>query len=218
MPAHRRLLRGAALTLAAIRPGRDADAAAVLALIGRCWADYPGCVLDLEGAERGLLAPASHYRALGGALFVAEAAEGGAGARKMSAAPAGPAAPAGIGALADAAAVRAALGGRALAGMALAGMAAVRPAAGEEDRDGGPAWEVCRVYVHPDLHGSGLAHALLDRAEAHGRAHGARRLYLWSDTRFGRAHRFYVKRGYRPGGRRALADLSGEECRFDRPA
>jgi N-acetylglutamate synthase-like GNAT family acetyltransferase len=57
-----------------------------------------------------------------------------------------------------------------------------------------PAWEICRVYVHPPQYGAGLAHRLLDTAEAHAIAAGAARLVLWSDTGFDRAHRFYEKR------------------------
>jgi GNAT superfamily N-acetyltransferase len=86
-------------------------------------------------------------------------------------------------------------------GDGVSGMIATRPAA-----DG---WEVCRVYVRPSAHGSGLAHALLDTAEAHAMSHGAKRLFLWSDTRFDRAHRFYEKRSYvRDGGVRVLHDVS----------
>lgn len=84
----------------------------------------------------------------------------------------------------------------------LAGMIATRPA-GETE------WEICRVYVAPSLHGAGLAHALLDRAESHAIQAGAQRLFLWSDTRFDRAHRFYEKRSYvRQGPVRVLHDIS----------
>jgi GNAT superfamily N-acetyltransferase len=84
----------------------------------------------------------------------------------------------------------------------ISGMIATRPLA-----DG--AWEICRVYVHPSLHGGGLGHRLLDVAEAHAVAMGAQRLALWSDTRFDRAHRFYEKRSYvRSGPVRVLADIS----------
>ncbi len=73
----------------------------------------------------------------------------------------------------------------------------------------GGTWEICKVYVSPDLHGSGLGHALLERAEAHAIAKGATRLALWSDTRFDRAHRFYEKRSYvRSGPIRVLHDIS----------
>ena len=81
------------------------------------------------------------------------------------------------------------------------GMVAVRPE--------GSTWEVCQVYVDPSLHGSGLGHVLLGRAERHAIQAGAQRLCLWSDTRFERAHRFYEKRSYvRRGGVRALNDIS----------
>jgi GNAT superfamily N-acetyltransferase len=71
------------------------------------------------------------------------------------------------------------------------------------------AWEICRMYVLAPWRGTGLAHRLLDQAEAHARAAGATRLKLWSDTRFDRAHRFYERRGYvRAGPIRVLQDLS----------
>jgi GNAT superfamily N-acetyltransferase len=82
------------------------------------------------------------------------------------------------------------------------GMIAVRPL---DER----TWEICRVYVDPALHGTGLGHALLDLAERHAIAAGADRLVLWSDTRFDRAHRFYEKRSYiRHGAVRVLNDIS----------
>ncbi len=84
----------------------------------------------------------------------------------------------------------------------VAGMIAVRPT----DKSTG---EICRVYVDPSLHGSGLGHALLDQAERHVITAGADRLVLWSDTRFDRAHRFYEKRSYvRHGPVRVLNDIS----------
>jgi ribosomal protein S18 acetylase RimI-like enzyme len=94
----------------------------------------------------------------------------------------------------------------------LAGMIATRPL-----QDGN--WEICRVYVLPTLHGSGLGHRLLDLAEAHAMSAGATRLVLWSDTRFDRAHRFYEKRSYvRSGPVRVLADISNSlEYGFAKP-
>ncbi len=143
-----------------IRAGRDGDSRDIIALIRRCWANYPGCILDVEREEPALLAPASHFTGRGGALWVAEAAGD------------------------------------------LVGMAATAPI-------DGPAWEVCKVYVHPDRHGAGLAHALLDMAEQHAMVAGATCLRLWTDTRFDRAHRFYEKRSWvRDGPIRALDDVS----------
>jgi len=44
-----------------LRPATDADSAGVIDLIARVYAEYPGCVLDVEREERGLLAPASSF-------------------------------------------------------------------------------------------------------------------------------------------------------------
>lgn len=84
----------------------------------------------------------------------------------------------------------------------ITGMIAVRPL----DKTN---WEICRVYVEPSLHGSGLGHALLKQAERHAITAGAERLALWSDTRFDRAHRFYEKHSYvRRGPVRVLDDAA----------
>lgn len=55
-----------------VRPGRDEDAEGFIALIGACWAEYPGCVLDVDGEVPELRALASHFAAKGGALWAAE--------------------------------------------------------------------------------------------------------------------------------------------------
>jgi GNAT superfamily N-acetyltransferase len=95
---------------------------------------------------------------------------------------------------------------------AIAGMIAVRSLDGH-------TWEICRVYVDPAHHGSGLGHVLLDQAERHAIAAGADRLVLWSDTRFDRAHRFYEKRSYvRHGAVRVLNDISNSlEYGYSKP-
>lgn len=157
-----------------IRPGRDSDADALIALISACWGMYPGIRMDVDGEMPELHALASYYAKAGGASWVAE--DGG----------------------------------------AVLGMAAVRPhdsgaqpGAGHRAPRQSSGWELCRVYVHPSQHGSGLGHALVDDAEAHAIAAGATRLMLWSDTRFDRAHRFYEKRSYvRAGPIRVLQDIS----------
>lgn len=56
----------------AIRPGRDSDAAGFIALIGACWAEYPGCVMDVDGEVPELRALATYYAQAGGALWAAE--------------------------------------------------------------------------------------------------------------------------------------------------
>jgi GNAT superfamily N-acetyltransferase len=160
--------------VARIRSGEDSDADQLIALIGACWALYPGVRMDVDGEMPELRALASYYARAGGALWVAEDA-----------------------------------------GTVL-GMAATRPseaapslAPHDEPTLQAVAWEICRVYVHPSQHGSGLAHRLVDAAEAHAIAARATRLVLWSDTRFDRAHRFYEKRSYvRAGPIRVLHDIS----------
>jgi GNAT superfamily N-acetyltransferase len=57
---------------AAIREGRDSDAAAFIALIDACWSEYPGCVLDVDREVPELRALASHFGEAGGALWAAE--------------------------------------------------------------------------------------------------------------------------------------------------
>lgn len=156
---------------AVLRAGRDDDAPGIIALIAAAWAEYPGCVMDLDGEVPELRTLASYYAEAGGALWAAE------------------------------------WDGR------VVGIAAARPCGTEA------AWEICRVYVAREARGGGLAHRLLDAAEAHAKDRGAARLVLWSDTRFERAHRFYEKRGYvRQGAIRALDDLSRSlEFRYLKP-
>jgi predicted GNAT family N-acyltransferase len=55
-----------------LREVSDADSAALIALIGGVWAEYPGCVLDVDGEEPWLRAPASAYAAADGRMWVAE--------------------------------------------------------------------------------------------------------------------------------------------------
>jgi GNAT superfamily N-acetyltransferase len=154
-----------------LRAGRDADSEGFIALIGACWAEYPNCVLDVDGEVPELRALATYFGESGGALWVAEQE------------------------------------GRVI------GMAGARPM----NQDS--AWEICKVYVASHARGTGLAHRLLEAAEAHARAAGAARLVLWTDTRFEAAHRFYEKRGFlRQGSIRILDDLSKSlEFRYTKP-
>lgn len=69
MRPHRRVLRGVAL----IRPGRDADEDGFIALIAACWAEYPGCIMDVDAELPEVRMLASHYAEQGGALWTAEA-------------------------------------------------------------------------------------------------------------------------------------------------
>ena len=54
-----------------LRAGRDEDD--FVALIGACWAEYPGCVMDVDGEVPELRALASYFAKHGGALWAAEA-------------------------------------------------------------------------------------------------------------------------------------------------
>jgi putative acetyltransferase len=55
-----------------IRDARDDDSWDLIGLMAACWAEYPGCILDVHGEEPWLLAPASAYAEHGGRLWVAE--------------------------------------------------------------------------------------------------------------------------------------------------
>jgi GNAT superfamily N-acetyltransferase len=55
-----------------IRSGEDSDAPGIIALIGTCWGEYPGIVLDVDGEVPELRLLATHYAGKGGALWVAE--------------------------------------------------------------------------------------------------------------------------------------------------
>ncbi len=55
-----------------IRDARDEDGDALIALIEACWADYPGCFLDVDGDNPELRRFASHYSGKGGRAWIAE--------------------------------------------------------------------------------------------------------------------------------------------------
>lgn len=76
------------------------------------------------------------------------------------------------------------------------------------EADGCPIAELHRLYVRADQRGRGLAARLVAHVEAMAREAGARRIELWSDTRFATAHRLYERLGYARGGARTLADVS----------
>jgi putative acetyltransferase len=58
-----------------LRVARDSDSQAVIAHIARIWAEYPGCVMDLD-EESDLRAVATSYAADGGSIWVVEDATG----------------------------------------------------------------------------------------------------------------------------------------------
>ena len=56
-----------------------------------------------------------------------------------------------------------------------------------------------RMYLDPDLWGSGWGSRLIEWARDRARDMGISRLEFWSDTRFERAHAFYRKCGFVSG-------------------
>jgi putative acetyltransferase len=56
----------------AVRDAEDGDAEQLIALIGGVFAEYPGCILDVEGELPELLSIATAFRAWGGRFWVAE--------------------------------------------------------------------------------------------------------------------------------------------------
>ena len=58
--------------LPVLRDVRDDDAAALIELIGGCWSEYPGCVLDIDAEEPWLRAPAAAYARWSGRMWVVE--------------------------------------------------------------------------------------------------------------------------------------------------
>ncbi|MCU0885532.1 MAG: GNAT family N-acetyltransferase [Beijerinckiaceae bacterium] len=76
----------------------------------------------------------------------------------------------------------------------------------------GNAVELHKFYVTSTLRGTGLARHMLGLVLDVASAQGASSVFLWSDTRFVRAHRFYEKAGFvRQPGQRQLHDISNTE-------
>ncbi len=59
-----------------LRAGRDADSEGFVALVRDAWAEYPGCVFDLDGELAELRALATYFRERDGALWAAEDGSG----------------------------------------------------------------------------------------------------------------------------------------------
>lgn len=55
-----------------LRAARDEDAEGLIALIGGCFAEYEGCVMDLDGIDSALKAIETHFRGLGGKFWLLE--------------------------------------------------------------------------------------------------------------------------------------------------
>lgn len=78
--------------------------------------------------------------------------------------------------------------------------------------DGPGTVELHKFYLAAHLRGSGLAMQLTAKVFDLAREIGARGIFLWTDTRFARAHRFYEKLGcVRQPQTRLLGDISETE-------
>jgi GNAT superfamily N-acetyltransferase len=74
-------------------------------------------------------------------------------------------------------------------GGVVVGSVAIRPKEGT-------TCELKRLYLRPNMRGSGLGQKLYEHAEAFARAAGYERIWLDSSRRFTRAHKLYERNGF----------------------
>lgn len=63
-----------------------------------------------------------------------------------------------------------------------------------------------RLYLPPEMRGTGAGKLLMDWAVEWGRENGFTRVEFWSDTRFERAHKFFERYGFVRGGIRHVEE------------
>lgn len=63
---------GAIIRPVRIREGADSDAEGFIRLIGEAWAEYPNCILDVDGENPELRALVTHFGKVGGAVWTAD--------------------------------------------------------------------------------------------------------------------------------------------------
>jgi len=68
--------------------------------------------------------------------------------------------------------------------------------------------ELKSLYVHKNFRKQGLGKRLVELVINFARRKKAKKLALWSDTRFGKAHRLYERMNFERCGRRELDDLN----------
>jgi N-acetylglutamate synthase-like GNAT family acetyltransferase len=73
---------------------------------------------------------------------------------------------------------------------------------------GDDAAELKSLYVHKDHRGVGWGERLTGLAIHLAKERGARKMELWTDTRFLNAHRLYERLGFAMAGKRKLDDLN----------
>jgi putative acetyltransferase len=143
-----------------IRSAHDRDSSGLIALIADVFAEYPGCLLDVDADMPELRSPAASVRGGDGRWWVAE------------------------------------FDGR------IVGSVSVTPANGHEV-------ELKRLYVAAAARRRGLGAHLVRLVESEASHRVARRIVLWTDTRFEDAHRLYERMGYvRAQETRTLNDIS----------
>jgi GNAT superfamily N-acetyltransferase len=148
-----------------LRAVRDADSAALIRLITDCWSEYPGCVMDVDGEEPWLRAPASAYARKRGRMWVVE-----------------------DGTASDGTGVVACAGYVPCADLKSADL----KSADLKNADLKNA-ELKNMYVAAPARRRGLGTYLVGLVLAAARADGSARVQLWSDTRFLDAHRLYTR-------------------------
>ncbi len=85
------------------------------------------------------------------------------------------------------------------------------------ERLSGETAELHRLYLDATLRGRGLGRALVEAVLSWCRTEGIRRLVLWSDTRFDRAHTLYERAAFTRTGERELSDVNQtREFRYER--
>ncbi len=130
-------------------------------MIGGCFAEYPGCVLDLPGIDAWMLRPAASYDVPGAQLWVGTV-DGD-----------------------------------------VAACVGIKPS-------GPQVAELKSLYVGAPARRRGLGARFVGLVESAATELGADTVELWTDTRFGDAHRLYERLGYRRGAHtRDLHDPSG---------
>jgi len=75
--------------------------------------------------------------------------------------------------------------------------------------------ELKRLYVDPGARRRGIASRLYAQVREVAEARGAAAIELWSDTRFGEAHAFYLAHGFRQTGRTRQLDDPSQTTEYE---
>jgi GNAT superfamily N-acetyltransferase len=160
----------------AVRPARADDAGSARAVVAAVFDEY-GFQLEAEGYDTDLRDLAGHYLDAGHRFWVAEDGDTVIGTVGLLL----PAAP-------------------------IPGPRAAVVDAGGKRRVGGSDCSLERLYVHPGGRRGGIGGALMRAAIDEARAWERGLMEIWSDKRFGPAHRLYERFGARTVGERIADD------------